>query len=126
MDETQDKDLEAKKREWEELAKKKEYLKLARSLAEDIGCCRKLVATVTNTTGYCHWGHKVGDKFHPSGWNPDGLCGWFFHDIFPYIHLLEYGGKWADMWGVDGNGEVIPLKCMDTPNAVQIELRPEN
>ncbi len=81
----------------------------------------KVIGTVKNVKGECSFGHKVGDRFELSGYTADGLCGFFYHDIYPYIIMLQFGGKFPDEWG----GEALELECMDRTNAVKIELRPE-
>ena len=89
-------------------------------MAEQIGY--RVVGTVTAVKGNCSWGHKVGDKIELSAHNPGGLCGSFYHGIFPYIIMLQFGGGFPKEWG-DPN--VVALECMDRVNAVRIELRRE-
>ena len=88
-------------------------------MAEQIGY--KVIGTIKQVKGECSWRHKVGDRLELSGYSPGGLCGFFYHDIFPYIVMLQFGGKFPDDWG----GEVMEFDCMDKYNAVTIELRPE-
>ena len=85
---------------------------------EQVG--HRVVGTITRVRGRCNRGHKVGDKFELSGNNSAGLCGFFYHDIFPYVIMLQFGGSFPPEWG-DPN--VITLDCMDVVNAVRIELR---
>jgi len=70
--------------------------------------------------GDCSWGHKVGDKFDLGGHNTAGLCGFFYHDIFPYVIMLQFGGGFPRDWG---DPEVVELDCMDRTNATRIRLR---
>ena len=79
----------------------------------------RVIGTIKSIKGYCHAGHKVGDEFELDGHSSGGLCGFFYHDIFPYIVMLHFGGKFPDSWG----GEVIKFECMDRANAVTIELK---
>ena len=79
----------------------------------------RVVGTVKAVKGDCHWGHKVGDQLEVSAHNTAGLCGFFYHDIFPYIVMLQFGGGFPAEWG-DPN--VVQLECMDRMNAVRIEL----
>jgi uncharacterized repeat protein (TIGR04076 family) len=67
-------------------------------------------------------GHKVGDEFEISAHNTAGLCGFFYHDIFPYLVMLQFGGGFPAAWG---DPESVQLKCMDSYNEVTIELRRE-
>ena len=86
-------------------------------MAEQVGY--RVTGTITAVKGECSCGHKVGDKFELSGYSNEGLCGFFYHDIFPYIIMLQFGGGFPEDWG---NPDVIELECMDTANAVRIEL----
>ena len=85
-------------------------------MANHVG--HRVIGTVKSVKGTCHAGHKVGDKIELSGQNSSGLCGAFYHDIFPYVIMLQFGGKFPDEWG----GDVMELECMDRLNAVRIEL----
>lgn len=80
----------------------------------------KVAGVITGLKGECGWGHKVGDTFDLSAYNNDGLCGFFYHDIFPYIVMLQFGGGFPAEWG---NPDVVELECMDRTNALRIELR---
>ncbi|MCJ7490656.1 MAG: TIGR04076 family protein [Dehalococcoidia bacterium] len=79
-------------------------------------------ATVRNVKGDCSMGHKVGDEFEISAHNTAGLCGFFYHDIFPYLVMLQFGGGFPAAWG---DPDSVQLKCMDSYNEVTIELRRE-
>ncbi len=79
----------------------------------------RVVGTIKSVKGSCNWGHKVGDQLELSAHNTAGLCGFFYHDIFPYIVMLQFGGGYPAEWG-DPN--VVQLECMDRMNAVRIEL----
>lgn len=81
----------------------------------------KITGTITAMKGKCDFGHKTGDNFILSGYSPGGLCGYFYHDLYPYILMLEFGGKFPAAW----SGEVMVFNCMDVDNALTIELRRE-
>jgi len=87
-------------------------------MAEQLGY--RVIGTIKSVKGTCSWGHKVGDKIELSGHNAGGLCGFFYHDIFPYVIMLQFGGGFPEDWG---DPEVVNLECMDRANAVAIELR---
>ena len=70
--------------------------------------------------GNCSWGRKVGGKFDLSGHNTAGLCGFFYHDIFPYIIMLQFSDGSPPEWG---DPEAVELECMGKTNAVKIRLR---
>ncbi len=88
-------------------------------MAEQVGY--RVIGTIKSIKGKCDAGHKVGDRFELSGYDSGGLCGFFYHDLFPYIIMLQFGGKFPDEWG----GEVMEIGCMDVANLVVIELRRE-
>jgi len=81
----------------------------------------RVVGTVKAIKGKCSYGHKVGQVLELDAHDAGGLCGFFFYQLFPYILMLQFGGKFPESWG----GDVITLDCMDKENAVTIELRPE-
>jgi len=80
----------------------------------------QVVGTIKEVKGFCNAGHKAGDEIELSGHNTAGLCGFFYHDIFPYVIMLQFGGGFPAEWG---GPDVVELECMDRANAVKIELR---
>lgn len=74
---------------------------------------------ILSVKGACSVGHKVGDIFYLSGHDTAGLCGFFYHDIFPYVIMLQFGGGFPKEWG---NPDVVELECMDRANAVALRL----
>ena len=90
-------------------------------MAEKIGY--RITGTIKSAKGSCSAGHKVGDTLELSGHSSGGLCGFFYHDIFPYIMMLQFGGSFPGDWGDDWAGDVLNLECIDKLNAVTIELR---
>jgi len=49
-----------------------------------------------------------------------GCVAFFYHDIFPYIIMLQFGGAFAAEWG---DPDVVKLGYMDKTNAVKIGRR---
>ena len=80
----------------------------------------RVKGVITSVKGQCSKGHKVGDELELSGHETGGLCGFFYHDIFPYIIMLQFGGGFPKEWG---DPDKAVLECMDRTNAVTIELR---
>ncbi len=80
----------------------------------------RVVGTIKSVKGHCNAGHKVGQKLELSGHNTAGMCGFFYHDIFPYLIMLQFGGGFPAEWG---NPDLVELECMDRTNAVKIELK---
>ncbi len=86
-------------------------------MAQDPGIGFKVVATITGVGGECGAGHKEGDKFEISCHNPGGLCGFFYHDIFPSLSTFQFGGS-LPWW----EGDTIQLQCPDSENLVTMKL----
>ena len=74
-------------------------------------------AEVLETKGDCSAGHRKGDTLTLSCYDSGGLCGFFYHDIFPSLNVLQFGGKfpWADQ------NELI-LECPDRQNTVVLKI----
>jgi uncharacterized repeat protein (TIGR04076 family) len=53
-----------------------------------------------------------------SCWDTGGLCGFFYHDIFPNLNVMQFGGAYP--WG--GADEMV-LECPDRQNLVTIRIR---
>ena len=81
----------------------------------------KVIGTIKSVKGFCNAGHKAGDQMELSGHETSGLCGFLYHDIFPYIIMLQFGGSFPEKWVSDP--DVVELECMDRFNVVKIELR---
>ncbi|MFH1102814.1 MAG: TIGR04076 family protein [Pseudomonadota bacterium] len=86
-------------------------------MAEDPRIGYKITATIVGVKGECSAGHKIGDSFNISCHNPGGLCGFFYHDIFPGLSTFQFGGR-MPWWKED----VIELQCPDHHNAVTLRL----
>ena len=74
-------------------------------------------AEVIALKGECEAGHVKGQKIKLSCWDSGGLCGFFYHDIFPSLQTMQFGANLP--WSPDG---VLTLECPDRHNAVTIEL----
>jgi len=80
----------------------------------------RVVGIIKSVKGSCHAGHQAGDRIELGAHNAGGLCGFLYHQAFPYIIMLQFGGGFPAEWG-DPN--VVELDCMDKSNLVTIELR---
>lgn len=76
-------------------------------------------AKVLSVKGTCHWGHRAGDSFEISCHDTAGLCGFFYHDVFPWISMLQFGGGFPPDWG---GPDRMQVECMDRWNTVTLEL----
>jgi uncharacterized repeat protein (TIGR04076 family) len=90
-------------------------------MGKDPGIGNKIVATVTGLKGTCNAGHFVGEKLELSCHNPGGLCGFFYHDLFPTLSVMQFGGKYP--WGDPSS---IELECPDRYNLLTVRLDREN
>jgi uncharacterized repeat protein (TIGR04076 family) len=77
-----------------------------------------LDAEIIAVKGECSAGHKVGDRLQIGCWDTGGLCGFFYHDIFPNLNVMQFGGKYP--WG---SADELTLECPDRDNAVTIRVR---
>jgi uncharacterized repeat protein (TIGR04076 family) len=78
---------------------------------------KKVIASVIGVKGECSAGHHVGETFEISCHDSAGLCGFFYHDIFPSLSTFQFGGNlpWWD-------GDTIELQCPDAHNLVTLRL----
>jgi uncharacterized repeat protein (TIGR04076 family) len=77
----------------------------------------KVTATILDVKRECSAGHKVGDTFEISCLNCGGLCGFFYHTIFPDLQTFQYGGN-MPWW----KGDAIEVQCTDSYNQVTMRL----
>jgi uncharacterized repeat protein (TIGR04076 family) len=87
-------------------------------MAKDPGIGKKVVATITGVKGTCSAGHQPGETFEISCHDPGGLCGFFYHDIFPSLSTFQFGGN-LPWW----EGDTIELECPDSDNLVTMKLQ---
>lgn len=80
----------------------------------------RVIGTIKGVKGSCSAGHQKGDQIELNGHNTGGLCGFLYHQAFPYIIMLQFGGGFPAEWG---NQDVVELDCMDKSNQVTIELK---
>ncbi len=78
------------------------------------------MGTIKGLKGTCNAGHNVGDRIELSAHETGGLCGFLYHDVFPYVLMLQFGGSFPPEWG---DQDVITMDCMDKYNQLTIELK---
>ena len=86
-------------------------------MAADPGVGMKIMATIMDVKGSCRAGHQKGDRFEISCHNPGGLCGFFYHSIFPSLSTFQFRGN-LPWW----KGDTIELQCPDSYNLVTLTL----
>ena len=77
----------------------------------------KFIAKVTSQKGACHANHRLDQKFELNCYDSGGLCGFFYHDIFPYLPVMQFGGKYP-WWDKDS----IEVECPDRANPVSLTI----
>ncbi len=90
-------------------------------MAKDPGIGYKVTATVLSVNGHCSAGHRAGETFEISCHDPAGLCGYFYHSLFPSLQCFQFGG--AMPWW---QGDTVDVSCPDNDNLVTIRLERES
>ena len=73
-------------------------------MAKDPGIGYRVVGTITGVKGKCDAAHQVGENFEISCHNPGGLCGFFYHDLFPNLMTFQFGE-------ISPGGKATPFNC---------------
>jgi uncharacterized repeat protein (TIGR04076 family) len=79
---------------------------------------KHLEGEILSVKGECGAGHRVGEKLKIGCWDTGGLCGFFYHDIFPNLNVMQFDGKYP--WGP---ADEMILECPDRQNAVSMRIR---
>ncbi len=74
-------------------------------------------AEIVDVKGDCSAGHRKGDVLSISCYDSGGLCGFFYHDIFPSLSVMQTGGKYP--WA---SRDELVLECPDRANAVTLKI----
>jgi uncharacterized repeat protein (TIGR04076 family) len=86
--------------------------------AHDHTTAVKFKATVTDIKGTCRANHKVGQELQLNCYDNGGLCGFFYHDVFPMLLGLQYGAGYP-WWG---DQKVVEIGCPDPYNQLTMTL----
>ena len=79
----------------------------------------KVIAKVIEKQGDCTIGMDVGNEFELSIHKCGEFCGYFYHNIFGWVKMLQFGGTFPM-----GEDPDIPVwECPNTNNRVKVELR---
>jgi len=76
------------------------------------------LAEVVEIKRKCSAGHKVGDVFEVNTHKTGGICGYCYHEMFPILMNMCYGGKipWYD-------NEEWTYHCPDRWNQVTFKVK---
>jgi uncharacterized repeat protein (TIGR04076 family) len=91
--------------------------KEGRSMAVNPSFIKPLKAEIIQVKGTCNAGHCTGDALSISCYDTGGLCGFFYHDLFPRLSVMQFGGRFP--WSPAGE---FTAECPDRRNAVTIKL----
>ena len=69
---------------------------------------KPLKAEVLDVKGECSAGHRKGETFSIGCYDSGGLCSFFYHDIFPSLSVMQFGGRYP--WT---EGDEMVLSCPD-------------
>lgn len=86
-------------------------------MAEGTSSMNPFIAEVVAVKGTCSAGHSKGDRFVIGCYDTGGLCGFFYHDIFPTLSVMQFGGRYP--WS---SGDETVLECPDRENAVTLKI----
>ena len=79
----------------------------------------KVSIRVVSQKGTCSQEHKVGDQWIVDKKTPEGICLSAFDALFPFLHVLMFGGAYP--WSDDA--DKVTVACPDAENPVVFELR---
>jgi len=77
----------------------------------------RFTATVTGLKGTCNARHQIGQTFELNCYDPGGLCGFFYHDIFPVLSVMQFDGKYP-WWEKDS----VDVECPDRYNVLSLKI----
>ena len=72
----------------------------------------------------CRFGYKVGDRWEVSVWENSGLCGLAYNALFPFITMLQTGGK-AVWKGSGDDQESVIRPCPDLRAGFRFQIKRE-
>jgi uncharacterized repeat protein (TIGR04076 family) len=74
-------------------------------------------AEVVSILKSCSAGHEVGDRFEINTHKTGGICGYCYHDLFPTLMNMCYGGQIPWM-----NNQEFKYECPDRYNLVTFKV----
>ena len=79
----------------------------------------KVVAKVIDKQGDCTIGMDIGDEFDLTIHKCGDFCGYFYHNIFGWVKMLEFGGTFPLLEDPD----VMVWECPNANNRVKVEIK---
>jgi len=81
----------------------------------------KVTAKIIEIEGQCSIGMKVGDEFELGVHQCGDFCGYFYHNIFQWVNVLQFDGTFP----LFPDKDVMVWECPNSKNRVKVELRRE-
>ncbi|WP_028324695.1 TIGR04076 family protein [Desulfatirhabdium butyrativorans] len=78
----------------------------------------RVVAKVIDTKDKCTIGMQKGDEFELSIHKCGNFCGYFYHNIFNWVAMLQFGGTFPM-----GDPDVMEWVCPNSKNQVKVQLK---
>ena len=75
----------------------------------------KVIAKIIGMQGECSIGMKEGEEYELSVHKCGDFCGFFYHNLFGLINILQFGGSFP----------VMEWECPNGKNKVKVQLRVE-
>ncbi|MCD6268890.1 MAG: TIGR04076 family protein [Deltaproteobacteria bacterium] len=81
----------------------------------------RVIGAIVEVSGECSIGMKVGDEFELGIHQCGDFCGYFYHNIFQWINLLQFDGTFP----LFPDKDVMVWECPNSKNRVKVQLRRE-
>lgn len=79
----------------------------------------KVVAEIIESQGPCTIGMKPGDKFELSVHQCGEFCGYFYHNLFHWVNVLQFGGAFP----LFEDKDIMEWDCPNPGNRVKVRLQ---
>jgi len=79
----------------------------------------KALAKIIEKQGDCTIGMDIGDEFELSTHKCGEFCGYFYHNIFGWVQMLQFGGTFP----IGEDPDVLVWECPNPNNRLKAEIR---
>ena len=77
----------------------------------------KVTAKIIGMEGQCTIGMKEGEEYELSIHHCGDFCGYFYHNIFNWINMLQFGGTFPK-----GDPDIMEWTCPNGNNHLKVQL----